>query len=783
MNLPAHLFKRLIVLAGVLASLPVTAASAKETTGPQAKLYSQLQELVAVADRGGNAVAQGRSDGLRVSGGERVMVDVYVRGKAADAAKDLRAAGMDVAVATDKAPVPMVEGWLPLEAVDAVAKLAIVRAVVPVMGKGSDAGSVQSEGDAAHRGPAARAEGNSAANGAGVSVGVISDSMSLVGSGLAGSQATGDLPSGVRILKEGPTGSIDEGRAMAEIIYDTAPGISDFLFASGTGSGPAGKANSIDQLNFAGMDIIADDIFYLGEPFFQDGVVARAVDNARNRGIAYFASAGNRGRQSWEGNYRPSPGTAGFNNFSPSGDDARQTVVSVPAGQTIEIALQWAEPWGRAATDIDLWLDRADTGANLALSASANVSTGIPSEGVSWRNATSAAIAVAVRLQRFGNSTNTPFMKYIAWGRGSAFPPFRITEYDTASDAVNPDAASASGAMAVAAVAANEPGNDSAQFYSSRGYPTRLFNTSGAGITEERKAPVIAGADGVSTTVPGFTTFNGTSAAAPSVAGVAALVRSTDVNMSLDKLRSILLNPAYSIDCISAQGRPDTDCGVGFVRADQAVLRALQPLVTTVTPNVDETEVLPNTSIVVGWDMSMFRQSVEESFIMHPASGGASVPGDFTWFGNALIFKPRASLQPGTRYQANVYSGARSAAPRFVLSPGFSTWFFTTTIRPIVETASIKKEATGVSRTVQAVVTFNKDMDRSIQAIGMRNEQTGAAMPGNFVWFGPRAAVFKPNPPLAPRTRYRLNTTGGRDTAGNLVLPSNLSSIPFTTGN
>ena len=41
---------------------------------------------------------------------------------------------------------------------------------------------------------------------------------------------------------------------MMEIIYDEAPGITDFAFASGTASGPVGKANSINQLTFSGAE-------------------------------------------------------------------------------------------------------------------------------------------------------------------------------------------------------------------------------------------------------------------------------------------------------------------------------------------------------------------------------------------------------------------------------------------------------------------------------------------------------------------------------------------------
>ena len=51
--------------------------------------------------------------------------------------------------------------------------------------------------------------------------------------------------------------------------------------------------------------MIADDIFYRNEPFFQDGIISQAVDRAKAHGVAYFALAGNEADHSWEGTYAP----------------------------------------------------------------------------------------------------------------------------------------------------------------------------------------------------------------------------------------------------------------------------------------------------------------------------------------------------------------------------------------------------------------------------------------------------------------------------------------------
>ena len=148
-----------------------------------------------------------------------------------------------------------------------------------------------SQGDGAIHGPQARAFG---VGGAGVKVGVISDSIDEVGAGIAGSQGTGDLPPDVQNLGDLPGGT-DEGRAMAEIVYDVAPGISGIVFVTAAG-GPQAKANSIDSLVSHGVKVIADDTSYITEPFFQDDVVAQAVDRAKADGVAYLIAAGKRRR-------------------------------------------------------------------------------------------------------------------------------------------------------------------------------------------------------------------------------------------------------------------------------------------------------------------------------------------------------------------------------------------------------------------------------------------------------------------------------------------------------
>ena len=89
---------------------------------------------------------------------------------------------------------------------------------------------------------------------------------------------------------------------MLQIVHDMAPK-ARLGFATANG-GEVNFANNIRAL--AGLpgaeravpgfkaDVIVDDIIYLVEPFFQDGIVAQAVDEVAAAGVSYFSSAGNR---------------------------------------------------------------------------------------------------------------------------------------------------------------------------------------------------------------------------------------------------------------------------------------------------------------------------------------------------------------------------------------------------------------------------------------------------------------------------------------------------------
>lgn len=157
-------------------------------------------------------------------------------------------------------------------------------------------------------------------DGKGMSIGVLSDSFNSQPStegGQTTAQAdvlTEDLPGTgnlinsqpVVVLQEynSPPNATNEGRGMCQIVADIAPK-ARIGFATAD-VGEVGFANNIRALGglsgftkdpsvqqgFKG-DVVCDDVSYLDEPMFQDGIVAQGVNDVVVAGVTYCSSAAN----------------------------------------------------------------------------------------------------------------------------------------------------------------------------------------------------------------------------------------------------------------------------------------------------------------------------------------------------------------------------------------------------------------------------------------------------------------------------------------------------------
>jgi hypothetical protein len=453
-------------------------------------------------------------------------------------------------------------------------------------------------------------------SGLGAKIGVLSDSYNAL-KGEAKGIASGDLPGPgnpkgktkpVQVLSDYlEEDAIDEGRAMIEITHDVAPD-AELAFHTAV-NGQADFAQGIVDLADTGCDVIVDDIIYFAEPFFQDGIIAQAVDEVTRKGSVYFSAAGNEALRSYESVYRPTNvelvgednGTA-HNFAAPGARPQYLQPVRIPGRGTFIISFQWDDPFFShstlgvgATTDMDIYL-LDQTGRIVAVGGSDNIGrTGDPVELLGYFNpkpdtanaAQDVIFYLAITKYAGPNPTR---IKSILYGDGDFYPtaaPIPGRNSPTITGHSN-----AAGAIAVGAAfyqqtpAFSEDTTARLEPFSSVGGVPVLFNTSGfrKDTAEVRMKPEIVGPDGGNTTfffsdtrrdADTLPNFFGTSASAPHVAAVAALMIEARRNpLTREQVWLALQRTALDMDNPYTRGFDvgfDYATGSGFVQADKAV--------------------------------------------------------------------------------------------------------------------------------------------------------------------------------------------------------------------
>ena len=633
------------------ASVAQPAAVAALRTDPNSRISSDLQQVFQfsktaglTAHRGaaGQATLQAAFPVLTLTGAQSVLVRITARDVAA-LRPLLEARGFVTVSAKNK--LHFIEGELPVSqlapgaaGISALADQGLlgVRAVwQPV----TSTGRVQNQADYGLQANRVRAARPTGYDGSGFRVGVMSDSYNALG-GAASGVASGDLPKDVLVLQDRAAGQgTDEGRAMIELVHDIAPGAGKAFSAIFRG-----EADFADQLlrladpTLGNCKIIVDDISYLGEPMFQDGVVAQAVNEVSSSlGITYFGSAGNAADASCEyvnPVFKPVAATAGAAaeldfgaSFTPvAATDTRQRF-RLAKGDNLFPILEWSDPFYTTKgvkTDLDMYLIRTRAtgislkGDTVARSTDNNIADQTPVEGFSYTAASEADTTFDLVIVRRAGTANPARVKYIFYGDN-----ITPTEYFTHSSTVTGHHA-AIGNISVAAARSYQ--RVSAESFTSKGGPTFLFNPDGSPLAapETRAKPDFTSIDGVSTTFFGQKfggqdpkdafLFFGTSAAAPNAAAVAALLLQSNPSLTPVQVNERLKSTARDI------GAPGFDVitGAGLINAYDAVFG---PQTAVAAPYV---ETFDSPGLTRAWDLqggSYGRILVRNDF------GPASTPG------------------------------------------------------------------------------------------------------------------------------------------------------------
>jgi hypothetical protein len=680
--LAATLMTGLLTFGAAAGATPEEDLIAAASSGPAGKLGPWLANVHEEYQKSSSKrTFRSRNPAIRTQGG-MIGVDLY-----ANDAAGLQRSLVQLGARNVKAHGPLVSAQVPVSALGQLAALPALRFAMPALAKVQVAsqGDVVSQGDVSLGSNTVRTA--TGLDGSGITVGVMSDSYQCnpppfvpgaPTTTAAQDEATQDVPPGVEVLDNGPCPGSDEGRGMVQLVHDVAPGAAQkFHTAFNT---LVDFADGILELQEAGSDVIVDDVIYFAENMFSDGIIAQAADEAVARGAAYFSSAGNQARQSYESAYREttvSINGGGNNNgkgapfvlpvhdFDPgAGTDTLQQIHVTPDGggqAFIIFSLQWDQPFlsstayaqatdpnggaPRGATgDLDM-LIYTDKGV-LVPRCPPGVSAGITCQLAGTRNVGGDAVDLTLLFVGGPKSKTNDFFVRIARvaGEAPAHVKYVMFEQQGTIDVLEHDTKSGTAyghanAANVASIGASSwylteefdayfstlvqdaPGacvpaclND---FSSAGGIPTYLDKYGAPlAVPEVRPNPRVTGPDGGNTTfffadssfddddgdgcnspTSTFITpclddpadelpnFFGTSASAPHVAGVAALMLQKNGGLAADDIYGILRDTAEDITkrevlVIPGPGNSvfsplppgfDFDSGEGFVDAAAAV--------------------------------------------------------------------------------------------------------------------------------------------------------------------------------------------------------------------
>ena len=465
----------------------------------------------------------------------------------------------------------LISAWVRVEKLVDITNLDAVRQIELVTPPEVRTGSVTTEGDAILKADAVRRHLANGRDGAGIKVGIISDGVD----NLSESQSKGDLGA-VNVLRNIQGGN--EGTAMLEIVHDIAPGA--ILYFHDCGSDVIEFNHAITDLADHGCTVICDDIGWLNEPYFQDGVIATHVEQLIAGGdILYVSAAGNDAKDHFQGEFTPQPQSmVRFHDFSRGTNPALPNLyIFVKAHETIQVYLQWNDEWGNSTNDYNLFLKGSNEN-EICNSSRVQNGNDNPYEAVWFTRGNSDGWVHAMVEKKLG-ADNCNLEIFISGDNKKLYQSNLVGDGSPAEDSVYGHPA-VNGVVAVAAIDAAEPGNDLIEDFSSQGPVTISWPA-----PESRSKPDISAIDGVRVTgaggfgnTPGnwgtgspiYRRFYGTSAAAPHAAGLAALLWSKDPAKTPGEIRESLYGNAADL------GEAGKDMIYGWGRAD--VLSSYQAL-------------------------------------------------------------------------------------------------------------------------------------------------------------------------------------------------------------
>lgn len=366
--------------------------------------------------------------------------------------------------------------------------------------------------------------------GQGITVGIIDGGFAGYGSYFGTA-----LPSAERVqlqsfLFGGGTGRDNHGVAVAEVVHALAPAASLILTPI---EDEIGFTRAVQHLTDRKVQIIQISLGWGGIfPGDGTGKMNEKLNEARRAGIVPIVSSGNYGQAHYLNTFRPDEN--GFHRF---GGDKLNLKLTAEADSSW-VSLRWEEPWNAPKTNLDLYILDSNGRALISSRNEQGATSKPPSELAPFRTTPGGIYFIQVKLH---NQSQPPAaLRFHLFAYNA-----RLEEATDESSLATPG--DARGALTVGA---SNWQDDRLEAYSSRG-PTG----------DGRAKPELLGPSGIYSTV--FKqTFAGTSAAAPHVAGSAALVWSAAREMTAEQIITYLTRHALDL---GTPGR-DAESGWGRVR-------------------------------------------------------------------------------------------------------------------------------------------------------------------------------------------------------------------------
>ncbi len=602
----------LVVLVGVIGSVPPSAL-AQPSPDISTKLHFRLLELLT------RELPLAPQDKGLVRIDDQSRVQVYI--KAEPATQSLLDKIVALGGKVDGQGLGVIQAWIPVQALESLAALPEVRYIRPPDYGNLNVGSVTTQGDAILNANAVRQQFG--VDGTGIRVGVISGGLKGLGQSIASgnlppttffcqdasavvTQRSSDCLAGEKLTKT--TGGITatpfpsdadlalnaEGTAMLEIVHDLAPG-AELWFA---GSFPPTPLDFFNEVTFlaARVDVLVTDVgFFFYFPNGQSTLtqaVALALANPSNRLRGFVQSTANWADKHYAGLYTSSGLGDSLGPYHLFASNDQTTGPSNPApfnrffvaaGTSGVVILSWNDPAGNLTNSyLIVPLDCANPGTPGST------------------NPTPAGFPEPFDLQPFGPFPSDRTLCYAIRNVGNHALPRTLNvivtgivntpngcgfnsavhQFNTRSMSLVPPADAPGDAIAVGAVPQCAP--NQIEVFSSLG-PT----------FDGRSKPDVVAVDGISVAgAGGFpSTFFGTSAAAPHVAGIAALLLQLNPSLSRAQLKSVLQQGAFPLGDLNTfgAGRVDALSSANLIASTTGDVAAILPASRSVPVGVTAT--------------------------------------------------------------------------------------------------------------------------------------------------------------------------------------------------